>query len=57
MGGMRESGSESENDTFRQMAANSVHEIRFFQSSVRRERPFFMGRGQTVQDEQEVFRL
>jgi len=54
MGGMKVN---SENDTLRQMAAKSVLQIRFSQSSVRRERWFFMGRWQTVQSEQEMFSL
>ena len=54
MGGMKVN---PENDSLRQMAANSVLQIRVFQSSIRRERRFFMGRWQTVQGEQEMFRL
>ena len=54
MGGMKV---DSENDTLREMAANYVHQVRLFQSSVRRERRFFMGRWQTLQGEQELIRL
>ena len=54
MGGMKV---DSENDTLRKMAANCVHQVRFFQSCVRRERQFFMGRWQTLQGEQELIRL
>lgn len=41
-----------ENDTLRQIAANSMLQIRIFQSRVRRVRRFFLGRWQAVQGEQ-----
>ena len=54
MGGMK---IDLETANLKQIAVNSVLQVRVFESSVRRERRFFMGRWQTVQGEHETFSL